>query len=709
MIQYTIYAEVNGEFKIIDKSELISAKLKRGLAKVESLTLTFSKDNAALDYLFEPGCIIMVGDLHYQIFAGRIITQAEDFYLTNTIECEGLRGYLLDSIVRPYEFSGTPEDYLKQLLKSHNSQVDEYKQFEIDYCDIVDTDNNNYITRANSNYPNTYNEFTDKLCNSLGAYFETYRSNGTNYIYGYQEAGIYRNSQKVVFGENILDLTRKKDFGDIKTAIIPVGKDGLTIEHMLTESEPSDWSTKWQDYCTKSGDTYTRLTSSSAPTWEANKYYYYLDYVYDSTAVAKYGLIYDTLTLDDVTTTRALKRKAEVHLESLVNPLNNVTVKAIDLTCVDSDIESFWIGYCEVDSPAHGIKDKQMLITEMETDLLDATNNTLTFGSEIKSLTYSTSNDTVAIGKKVEQVKEQNFDAVENATSLITGSKGGYVVIDKDEDGKPYQILIMDNKDKALATNVIRFNKNGMGFSTTGYDGVYRNAWTIDGNLVADFITSGVLNGVEVNANKGNIGGWTLSDDTLTATATVYPYTFSTTITKQATFKLKIPKEGHITSDNINMLEIYLDDELVTYFRADGYIYSKQMAVGTSDIDVCTINDYISHHQAGIYPVNFVKVTKSVTVGANATLAVDFGLLSDYNPKSDLLSFMGVMLNYGGYGDQWLISASNYNGKLIAMVKSNWGEPLTANITLTLVYAYDYKEHIPSGHYITPCITEHNI
>jgi hypothetical protein len=51
----------------------------------------------------------------------------------------------------------------------------------------------------------------------------------------------------------------------------------------------------------------------------------------------------------------------------------------------------------------------------------------------------------------------------------------------------------MDAENKESATNVIRINKNGIGFSTTGYNGVYRNAWTIDGNLVADFITTGTM------------------------------------------------------------------------------------------------------------------------------------------------------------------------------------------------------------------------
>lgn len=85
-------------------------------------------------------------------------------------------------------------------------------------------------------------------------------------------------------------------------------------------------------------------------------------------------------------------------------------------------------------------------------------------------------------------------EAVEHVTDLITGAEGGYVVLDRDANGKPYQILIMDTDSKNTATNVIRLNQNGIGFSSNGYSGPYTTAWTIDSNFVADFITTGNFN-----------------------------------------------------------------------------------------------------------------------------------------------------------------------------------------------------------------------
>lgn len=79
--------------------------------------------------------------------------------------------------------------------------------------------------------------------------------------------------------------------------------------------------------------------------------------------------------------------------------------------------------------------------------------------------------------------------AKDNATALIKGGlKNSYVIVRENE------ILIMDTKDINTATNVWRWNAGGLGHSSTGYYGTYGTAITQDGAIVADFITTGVLN-----------------------------------------------------------------------------------------------------------------------------------------------------------------------------------------------------------------------
>lgn len=84
--------------------------------------------------------------------------------------------------------------------------------------------------------------------------------------------------------------------------------------------------------------------------------------------------------------------------------------------------------------------------------------------------------------------------AINHATQMIQGGLGGHVVMNPNANGQPEEILIMDTDDTSTAVNVIRMNKNGIAFSQTGYNGVYRTGWTIEGNFVADFITTGTLN-----------------------------------------------------------------------------------------------------------------------------------------------------------------------------------------------------------------------
>ena len=92
--------------------------------------------------------------------------------------------------------------------------------------------------------------------------------------------------------------------------------------------------------------------------------------------------------------------------------------------------------------------------------------------------------------------------AIDRATDLITGATGGYVVIKQDDNtGYPKEILIMDTPDINTATKVWRWNENGLGYSSTGYTGTYALAMTKNGEIVANFITSGTMSGDRIEAN----------------------------------------------------------------------------------------------------------------------------------------------------------------------------------------------------------------
>ena len=59
--------------------------------------------------------------------------------------------------------------------------------------------------------------------------------------------------------------------------------------------------------------------------------------------------------------------------------------------------------------------------------------------------------------------------AISKATGLITGQSGGYVVIHtSEENGQPYELLILGAPSIDEAVNVWRWNVGGLGFSHNG-------------------------------------------------------------------------------------------------------------------------------------------------------------------------------------------------------------------------------------------------
>ena len=118
-------------------------------------------------------------------------------------------------------------------------------------------------------------------------------------------------------------------------------------------------------------------------------------------------------------------------------------------------------------------------------------------GTSTTTSEFSTQYETV--GKKIERVYTTLQQSILDATNNITGNSGGYVVMhDTNNDGKPDEILILDIESITLATKVWRWNKAGLGYSYNAagnaYLGPYKTAITADGQIVADFITTGTLN-----------------------------------------------------------------------------------------------------------------------------------------------------------------------------------------------------------------------
>ena len=274
-------------------------------------------------------------------------------------------------------------------------------------------------------------------------------------------------SRVIRLGESLIDCNSNIEASEIATAIIPLGS---LLEEEVVEGLQ------------------TRLTIEEVNDGK--------DYVYSPEAVENFGWIYKTVTWDGVTVPSILKSKGQKYLSDIQFENMVIEAKAIDLHIVDHETERFKLSdQIRVVSKPHGL-DRYFRLTKQTINICSPENDTITLGKEERlSLSAKTASANEEIKKAIEKITPASNilnQAVENATQLIANAMGGYVIKNENE------LLIMDTNDIETATKVWRWNINGLGYSSNGYNGPYKTALTMDGRFVASAIT---CEGLEVGKN----------------------------------------------------------------------------------------------------------------------------------------------------------------------------------------------------------------
>lgn len=271
------------------------------------------------------------------------------------------------------------------LINQHNEQVEETKRFKVG--NVTVTDPNDYINRSNVTYETTFDILKTRLLDTLGGYLWV-RHEADGVYLDYLADFSYMSTQRITFGENLLDYAHTRDGSEIATALIPLGA-------RLTDANGKQ--------------TEERLTISEVNSGK--------DYVYDEAAVAQYGWIFDTQTWDDVTQAGNLKQKALEALSEKIKTVDTIEMTAADLSQMDKSFDDFRIGqYVFVDSPPHGLNGEKFLVTKMTLNLSDPSQNKLTFGRVKSSFTEETNRDHQAVGDLISRTETIENDYVTNDT-----------------------------------------------------------------------------------------------------------------------------------------------------------------------------------------------------------------------------------------------------------------------------------------------------
>lgn len=375
---------------------------------------------------------------------------------------EGFLGYLCDSIqlYRHYE-NTTAVDFLTALLEVHNSQVSAEKRLYLGICNIANAD---YTRSKTTSYRTTLEEIRVNLIERIGGEIQVRKVGDKLYIDYLERIGM-ESSTAVELAENMKSLDVKTDSANIITRLIPLG-------------------TQIND------ETAERLTIESVNDGKP--------YIDDENAVEKYGIIVGTAEFDDITLPENLLERAEKYLENNNRILKSYEAQILDLSVLYSSHQSIECGNTYTFKNAFFGLDEPLRIMKKTTDIYKPYSPVVQIGDKTESITDIAVNQAKLIEYKLlEQKIDILTSAKATASNLIKSGFNGYVVANENE------ICIMDTKDKNTAQKVWRWNENGFGFSNTGYNGTYGTAMTMDGKIVADFITAGILRGIEISNGDG--------------------------------------------------------------------------------------------------------------------------------------------------------------------------------------------------------------
>lgn len=453
-------------------------KIVKAVNAVDSFTFTIYPDNAGYNKLKPLTTSVTVTDdsTGKDIFIGRVLkcpdSMDEQGLICKSVTCEGRLGWLYDS-VQPYvEYKMVGiSTVLSSFLSKHNAQVGADKRIELGQVTV--TASNNYTYTAN--WDKTMNVIADKLIGKFGGEIQLRDKDGKVYLDYLENIG-HGTDTTIELAVNLKTISREVDETAVITRLYPLGA-------KLTDSEK-------------------RLTIGTV---NGGK-----DYIEDSSLIAKYGVISGPQIWDDVTLASNLLSKGKEYLKSVNRAKVQYQITALDLSRIDKHIEQFELGcWYRVKNSLMGI-DEDLRIVGISIDLDNPQASQLTFGDRFETLSGFMTAKTQSLQSAIDNSEFRNRQVIdskiENATKLITGAEGGHVILDPSE--KPERILIMDTADINTCKSCIQLNKNGLGFWKTSdggsaKDGPYTNAWTIDGNLVASFITALTLTGLKINNGSG--------------------------------------------------------------------------------------------------------------------------------------------------------------------------------------------------------------
>lgn len=207
-----------------------------------------NKPNNTEQYIIPMATTIRVYRDDEEIWEGRPVSEETDFYGGRKIYCEGELAYLNDTCQPQAQYWGsmngglTIRSFLEAIIAAHNQKVDKAHQFKVNQVWVESETIGDYRYTSFEKTLETIN----KLVEDVGGHIRVVKINGErclDFFSDFGQSGV--SSQKVTFGENLLDFTKSYDLSTLCSVLLPLGAKTANAGGMVVGDEvPIAWFPK---------------------------------------------------------------------------------------------------------------------------------------------------------------------------------------------------------------------------------------------------------------------------------------------------------------------------------------------------------------------------------------------------------------------------------------------------------------------------------
>jgi phage minor structural protein len=372
-----------------------TATLTQSLNAVDTFEFSLGYENPGYNLVTPMKSLIKIFQDGNLIFFGRVIKQKPVMdtsgLMYQTFDANSVEDYLHDSVQIQQKVSNCDlKAYLQAIIGQHNSQVEDYKKFNVGSVTVTDSAGSadRYL-----DYEDTFDAITNRLIDIYGGFITVdYDTMTINYLASVGS----QSTTPLRIGFNMKSASKTIDPTSVVTRLIPTGADSST------DSSSTDTSSLTAD-----------KQPVTAKTTLANQ-----GYVDNQALIDEFGIIAGTQNFDGVTDTATLQQKAQNWLGSQSAAKESWEISVSNLHLIDKTIDDFKVGNQYQFINDFVAPTEWLQVSEVDLDLVTPTNSTIKIGDINMNLSAYLNN-------KIKQT--QNLQKKISLLSALTASQASTI------------------------------------------------------------------------------------------------------------------------------------------------------------------------------------------------------------------------------------------------------------------------------------------